>query len=355
MGLHRDGTTFVLKPFDTELRRRLWWHICLLDMRSSEFHGYKPIVRGDVFDIKLPLNINDSDITPNMTEAPKEHEGYTQMKFCLKRCEMTKAGWKVGCASPISSSTATVARADGEQIVQELQSQLEERYLRYFDESVSFMLFTLKVTRLIVARTGLMVDFPRKQKEAYTSTIIRDRLFSISMEVLELSRFIMTTSSISKWTWHSKAHIHWHAVIFVRSEICSRPASAECDRAWEFLNTVHNQWSMNERGRRGNLSRPIQRLIVKARYVREMQQLDPGFHLARRMATPDTAPVQAGSSELQQETPDPYGIPGKVSPDEYMDWMLEDVGIDLYSEWRTDPAGASIMIVIRKQTQLLAN
>ncbi|KAF5548205.1 bikaverin cluster-transcription factor [Fusarium napiforme] len=122
MGLHRDGTTFGLKPFDTELRRRLLWHICLLDMRSSEFHGYEPIVRGDMFDTTLPLNINDSDITPHMTEAPKEHEGYTQMTFCLIRCEMTKAGWKVGYASPIPGSTATAARADGELIVQQLKA-----------------------------------------------------------------------------------------------------------------------------------------------------------------------------------------------------------------------------------------
>jgi hypothetical protein len=338
MGLHRDGTTFGLKPFDTELRRRLWWHICLLDMRSSEFHGYEPIVRGDMFDTKLPLNVNDSDLTPHMTEAPKEHEGYTQMTFCLIRCEMTKAGWKVGYASPIPRSTATAARADGEQIVQELKSQLEKRYLRYCDESVPFMLFTTKVARLIVARTGLIVDFSKKQKEAYTSTIVRDRLFSISMEVLELSSFIMTNSSISKWTWHSKAHIQWHAVIFVLSEICSRPASAECDRAWEYINTVHNRWNMNERGKRGNLWRPIQRLMVKARYVREMQQLDPGFYLARRMAALDTTPVQAGSSELQQETPDPYGIPGMASPDGYMDWMLGDLGIDLYGGMASGPS-----------------
>ncbi|KAF5971122.1 bikaverin cluster-transcription factor [Fusarium coicis] len=338
MGLHRDGTTFGLKPFDIELRRRLWWHICLLDMRSSEFHGYEPIVRGDMFDTKLPLNVNDSDITPHMTEAPEEHEGYTQMTFCLIRCEMTKAGWKFGYASPIPRSTATAARANGERIVQELKSQLEKRYLRYFDESVPFMLFTTKVARLIVARTGLMIDFPRKQKEAYTSTIVRDRLFSISMEVLELSSFIMTNSSISKWAWHSKAHIQWHAIIFVLSEICSRPASAECDRAWEFINTVHNRWNMNERGKRGNLWRPIKRLMVEARYVREMQQLDPGFHLARRMATPETTPVQAGSSELQQETRDPYGMPGMANPDGYMDWMLGDLGIDLYSGMANGPS-----------------
>ncbi|KAF5966877.1 transcription factor [Fusarium bulbicola] len=338
MGLHRDGTTFGLKPFDIELRRRLWWHICLLDMRSSEFHGYEPIVRGDMFDTKIPLNINDSDLTPNMADVPMGREGYTQMTFCLIRCEVMKAGWKVGYVSPTRNSTATVARGDGELIVQELKSRLEERYLRYCDESVPFMLFTTKVARLIVARTGLIVDFPRKQKEAYTSTIIRDRLFSISMEVLELSSFIMTNSSISKWTWHSKAHIQWHAVIFVLSEICSRPASEECDRAWEFINTVHNRWNMNERGKRGNLWRPVQRLMVKARYVREMQQWDPGFYLAGRMAMPDATTMQTRSVGLQQETSSSSDMTEIASPNGYMDWMLGDLGIDLYGGMANGPS-----------------
>ncbi|VTT56406.1 unnamed protein product [Fusarium fujikuroi] len=334
MGLHRDGTTFGLKPFDIELRRRLWWHICLLDMRSSEFHGYEPIVRDDMFDTKLPLNINDSDITPHMTEPPREREGYTQTAFCLIRCEVMKAGWKVGYASP----TPTAARGDGELVVQQLKSRLEEHYLCYCDESVPFMLFTSKVAQLIVARTGLIVDFPRKQREAYTSTTIRDRLFSTSMEVLKLSSFILTNTSISKWTWHSKAHIQWHAAIFVLSEISSRPASAECDQAWEFINTVHNRWGMNERGKRGNLWRPIQRLMVKARYVREMQQLDPGFHLPRRMAMTDATPVQPESAGSQQETQDSYGMLDMASPNAYMDWMLGDLGIDLYSGMMNGPS-----------------
>ncbi|KAM5361798.1 hypothetical protein ACJA88_014325 [Fusarium oxysporum] len=294
MGLHRDGTTFGLKPFDIELRRRLWWHICLLDMRSSEFHGYEPIVM--------------------------------------------RAGWKVGYASPTPNSTATAARDDGEPIVQELKSRLEERYLRYCDESVPFMLFTSTVARLMIARTWLVVHFPSKTKKTYALTIIRGHLFSTSIEVLELSSSILTNSSISKWTWHSKTHIQWHAVIFVLSEICSRPASTECDRAWEFINTVHNRWNMNESGKRGTLWRPIQRLMVKARYVREMQQLDPGFYLAGRMATPDTTPVQAESVELQQNTPDLYGMPDMASPNGYMDWMLGDLGIDLYGGMMNEPS-----------------
>jgi hypothetical protein len=34
LGLHRDGTNFDVSPFDTEMRRRCWWQICVLDVRT---------------------------------------------------------------------------------------------------------------------------------------------------------------------------------------------------------------------------------------------------------------------------------------------------------------------------------
>lgn len=75
MGLHRDGAAFGLGPFEIELRRRLWWHICLLDIRSSEYHGCEPIVHGFTFDAQMPLNVNDSDLAPGMSEPPVERRG----------------------------------------------------------------------------------------------------------------------------------------------------------------------------------------------------------------------------------------------------------------------------------------
>lgn len=74
MGLHRDGTLFGLPPFDTEMRRRLWWQICILDSRGSEYHGYEPIVAGGQrnFDTRMPLHVNDVDISPEMKASPAE-------------------------------------------------------------------------------------------------------------------------------------------------------------------------------------------------------------------------------------------------------------------------------------------
>jgi len=44
LGVHRDGLHFNLPPFEIEMRRRLWWQICILDVRASEDHGSDPTI-----------------------------------------------------------------------------------------------------------------------------------------------------------------------------------------------------------------------------------------------------------------------------------------------------------------------
>ena len=42
LGIHRDGSALGLSPFDAEMRRRLWWGICILDTPASEDHSCSP-------------------------------------------------------------------------------------------------------------------------------------------------------------------------------------------------------------------------------------------------------------------------------------------------------------------------
>lgn len=42
LGMHRDGSALGLSPFDAEMRRRLWWGICILDTPASEDHSCSP-------------------------------------------------------------------------------------------------------------------------------------------------------------------------------------------------------------------------------------------------------------------------------------------------------------------------
>lgn len=53
LGIHRDGSHFNLPPFEIEMRRRLWWQVCILDARSSEDHGCDPTIVEAQFDTKM--------------------------------------------------------------------------------------------------------------------------------------------------------------------------------------------------------------------------------------------------------------------------------------------------------------
>ena len=87
MGLHRDGLSLGLSLFETEIRRRVWWQIAVLDNRSAELSGSCNSGLPCFENFKLPLNVNDSDLDPSMTELPAHHAGPTEMMFCMIRCE----------------------------------------------------------------------------------------------------------------------------------------------------------------------------------------------------------------------------------------------------------------------------
>ncbi|KAJ5729623.1 uncharacterized protein N7483_004131 [Penicillium malachiteum] len=314
MGLHRDGAAFGLRPLETELRRRLWWHICLLDIRSSEYHGCEPIVHESMFDTRTPLNINDSDLTAEMIEPPAEREGATEMTFCLIRCESMRVVWKTGYTQPnmppLGQPTEGLSFHDRTALAKGLEVCLQERYLKHCDPSNPFSILCVTVAQLIIARTWLVVYYPliHKDRGAVLPSNTRDRLFLTAIKVLEMSNILLTNPDLAQWQWHSKTHIQWHAVAFVLSEICARPPSADCDRAWEYVQTVYNRWKMKEY--KGNRWRPIKRLKVKARYTREIQRTStigtrsnsvgpappftvPGF-IPREGVTPESA-VQTSS------------------------------------------------------------
>ncbi|ORY59303.1 uncharacterized protein BCR38DRAFT_351976 [Pseudomassariella vexata] len=286
MGLHRDGAAFGLKPFETELRRRLWYHICLLDIRSSEYHGYEPIVNGCGFDTKLPLHINDSDLTPEMASPPPEREEACEMTLCLIRSDYMRLGWKVNFAppsivSPDGATNAGLSRNDGHMLVERFETRLQQRYLCHCDTDEPFMFLTSAIARLMIARSRISVHKTVHRNSASNSTEhdsdTRDYLFQKSIEVLEVSSLLLTSKHLTKWTWHTKTHVQWHAVAFVLSEICSRPAGPDCDRAWGYACTLFDEWKVKDNARRGSLWRPIKRLLAKARYVRELQTVS-GLH-----------------------------------------------------------------------------
>lgn len=278
LGIHRDGTNFALKPFETEMRRRLWWHICLMDIRASEDHGTDPQIYENMYDTRLPLNVNDDDIHPDMTEAPTEREGCTDVTFCLIRCEITSALRRANYACPGSRSfrmgdpTPSVERC--ERMIQIISNRVEERYIKHCDMNIPIHWATATVGRLILAKLWLIVHHPMTRKDRVTnvSQATRESLFLTAIEVLEFGRLLESDPKTAKWGWLFRTNMQWHGVAFVLSEVCVRPICPVTDRAWNAINSLYSDWQLQTTHKKGMLWRPLAALMKRAAATRAKQQ-----------------------------------------------------------------------------------
>lgn len=276
LGIHRDGERFGLSPFETEMRRRLWWQICAIDVRASEDHGSDFFIVEQSFDTKLPLNINDEDISPDMTQTPVEREGKTEMMFDLIRYSVSTTVRRLSYAppgpGPCRKVNASITLQDKERLIDELNQYLDKKYLNYCkvkEDALDWVAAT--VSRLILGKMWLIVHHPFRRDDggAGLPQETKDRLFATSMEVIQFSHLLETEHTTQKWGWLFRTYVPWHAIAFVLSQLCVRTSGLEVETAWSVIENVFEDWSgTGVKSKRGMLWKPLRKLMAKARLVR---------------------------------------------------------------------------------------
>lgn len=280
LGVHRDGNNFGLNPFDTEMRRRLWWQLSLLDNRAAEDHGVDPTFSDQFYDTKLPMNLNDEDIYPGMKECPQERKGATEMTFCLIRFELSDFSRRLSFTAPQSpspSQSPEVSLAEKEKLIDECHRNLEEKYLLHCDMKMPIYWVAATVARLILAKMWLMMHHPRSfagtEGGSPLAPEVRDRVFITSVEVIEFSHLLEKNENTAKWGWLFRTYTQWQSVAFALSEICTRPPGPDVDRAWRAVEAVYDGKMMdNLKYQKGVLWKPLRHLMAKAKARRAALQ-----------------------------------------------------------------------------------
>ncbi|KAK5122667.1 hypothetical protein LTR85_003930 [Meristemomyces frigidus] len=275
IGIHRDGSHFGLAPFEVEMRRRLWWQVCILDTRASEDHGCDPTIIEQAFDTKMPLNVNDVDISPGMKEFPPERQGCTDISFCLIRFEVANTFRRINYVPPgpmrCTEFFATVTLQDKEKWITECHQRLEERYLKHCDMSVPLFWVTATVSRLMMSKMWLMVyhPFQRQDSGSSLSSETKEKLFITSLENIEYAMLLETEARTMKWGWLFRTYMQWHALAFMLSELCHRTSGDLVERAWVAVEkTRHGRWGeplLEDSPVAGHLWRPLKKLYRKAK------------------------------------------------------------------------------------------
>ncbi|KAJ9604947.1 hypothetical protein H2200_010336 [Cladophialophora chaetospira] len=85
MGVFGDGEDLDLRPFDVEMRRRLYMQLVQLDGIAAQMSGADlPIVPAS-WNSRPSSNRNDNQMWSEMKEAPPDQDVATDMIFCLTR------------------------------------------------------------------------------------------------------------------------------------------------------------------------------------------------------------------------------------------------------------------------------
>ena len=280
IGLHRENLSSSLSPFTIEMRRRLWWHIIVLDIRASEDRGTEPIIATSSFDTHRPLNINDADIGPESKVMPEPRAGFTEMTKTTVHHEVGYLRWQFGEFSQYNlmadREILTVERQL--ELVSGFERALSENVIQHCDPSNPIAWTTSVIARLIMCRIRLKIYYPSsiwKGPNAKTTRpqISNEKRLETAVACMEYTHLVDTEPKAAQWRWFSKTYVQWNVLAVALAELCTQTKGSVVDRAWKIVDTVFDDWAARiADSSKGMLWRPIKKLMGKAQEVRRKTQ-----------------------------------------------------------------------------------
>ena len=230
MGLHRDGELIGLGPFDTEVHRRIFWQLPQLDALAGQLCGTGINIEPGSWDTKTPLNINDEDMWPDMKEPPKEHKGATEMILYLARSELGRFYARVKAnLGALDKDLKFVEEAEKQ--IDEVESTIEMKYLRYCDPVDPVHTVTAIGARAALQSSRLRMRLPRA-KAGLADERERARLFRIALQIMDHITALHESPALKKFLWHTGSFYMLDCMIWVLSELRKGSPTGESDTAW---------------------------------------------------------------------------------------------------------------------------
>ncbi|KAH8812758.1 hypothetical protein F5884DRAFT_878676 [Xylogone sp. PMI_703] len=267
MRLH-DETLPNISLFEREMRIRLWWQIHCLSNRYLQANAEIISPIKDLRDIRMPLNVNDSQLHPDMVKYPTRYLGATEMTYCLLKYEV--AYWRAGIASEISL-LSNPSKVFTEETVKDLEFMIGVQYLHYCDNNIPLHMLSCGMSLLTVCHVRFMANHPRSKVNAgmHMTSEERDQFFEMSLGILELQSELRALNFSSQLLTYT-ARIHVDALICMLSELRGRPRGDRVADAWdqvELFSKQHNELMDPS----GSFSRALHDLILEAWEVRQKE------------------------------------------------------------------------------------
>lgn len=237
MGIHRDGESLGLPPFETQMRRRMFWQLLPLEGFAGQHSGTGIALSSNSWDTKKPLNINDSDIYPGMAQMPEESKGATDMMYVMARCELTDLYVRKTSAREDYGTVGTATMNERIlKMIDVVEDTLEQKVFRYCDVIIPLHFQTLLLVRAAINATRL-----RHQVQPIRDNTIDDagraKLCHLAEKILDADAAMHANPRVKNYLWQIKSFFLWDSVICILTSL-TKPGffkGAWLDATWARL------------------------------------------------------------------------------------------------------------------------
>ncbi|KAH8431499.1 fungal specific transcription factor domain-containing protein [Aspergillus melleus] len=264
LSLHIVNPPFPIRPLETELRRRVWHAIGILDAQSSLDRATEPMVIPAWLEQNTPSNINDNDIGFFSNAIPPETTEYTDMTFTL----LVAKAHKIMRSLNFSRWTqhGIMDMEDRQSIVIEFQKEAIKMVSGCCSENDPLQWLTVKTAECLTASLQLAALRPLQRDSSFTPPQVKNHgLLRLCVDILQRTQDLSENPLVESWRWFQQLWAPWHPLSVALAELCA------CDD----VSVMESYWSTVEHSFRvvghavadskdGMLWKPIDKLMRQA-------------------------------------------------------------------------------------------
>jgi hypothetical protein len=311
------------------MRRRVWWYLCAADSRAAEDLGIAVCNVDQSSDTRLPLNVNDNELSPDMQELPAPKPRWTEMTFSLLKMELGQFIQQIN-QRPAVSSGDIPGESSRARALKDIRIRLEDKYLRYWDQNIPIQRASSLLTPIILAKLEFVIQQQSSQRRGArkTASDANEDTLESACRLLEMNLELQTDELLRGFHWYLRSYTQYHLITYVLWHLSVKPDTPNAERAWNALECsfqlAEHRYLTTEPGSKWTV---LQLLREKALRIRET------YHTATPEDNNAALEQSFGMAYAAGELGDPTDIRrsgtwdwGMTSHTDFQDWsdMVED-------------------------------
>jgi hypothetical protein len=303
----------------------------VLDSRAPEDQGFHTMVDVTNGKLRLPLNVNDNQIYPDMAHLPVESDGWTEMSFFLIQTASCRLLHPILDIQKQQSADPLLSIIEKRNIIKEHSRHLSAKFGGVLSGTgTPTDLSRIALQHIITARKKMEFVLQlreeiclqkRKEEQDDTPPHVLKPSFKLACDGLESSHVLLKEGLASRFKWLFNMHAQWYALAYVLRCLCSGPYGGQADRAWVLVEdlfprgmNLHSHSTDTSDEYSGSISTCLSLLRYKALMSRQHAQLSVNTVAGPNVGNQSSSGSEPCTSQLPPKTniPPPSGATAAV-------------------------------------------